>query len=683
MRVVFAVLLLVAGCGDNVRGNISVHVPGQWQSAFADFVKFTEYQGLTLGGDGDFQIHVFQDPAVPPEGYRLDRPTVPDDGGRPIVYTVAVRDILGAQYGAAAALEDLGFRFRHPYDTYSPREPKPGIAGIDQVVHQPQIRVRGFQLHTLHPIEAYFAFWEPAPGNTYDAHRIIDWLIKNRGNYVQWLPLDNIMDKAEHAKWKPFTQELIAYAHSRGVRVGLNIQLFGNSNLQHAFDLYDDPTGVLSVGESVEKRLPLITADLPFDVYDLSFGEFFNTEPQKFVDSVNDVARLLRIFAPQAEMHALVHLGATQRVTYMNRELLYYFLIQYVDPTVIPDIHTVMYYNLYDDAGGAYQHDDFSEHRQYLLDRMCAGLPHAYQPETAYWVAFDNSIPTFLPVYVYSRWRDLDGLRQEGCGPLDNHNLFSTGWEWGYWLNDYTALRASYELATPAELIADAYRPDLGDDAAALVTMLANEQKRALIDQRLAGYLASRDVIIDAGDKFDPPIISQPRRVFFAEVLAPGFDVDGFAAKVVAPLAAHADAVAAIETQLAALVLPDSRWARELREGVAMDHLRTRYIHALYSAVVAKARGGTGADDYERAKVLYDEARPVVAARHGDLHATHRNPPKAGVSKFRLIDRTENWGQYQYGYLFMADTLCFWERELLEVGGVLGTTTETPPGCLF
>jgi hypothetical protein len=314
---------------------------------------------------------------------------------------------------------------------------------------------------------------------------------------------------------------------------------------------------------------------------------------------------------------------------------------------------------------------------------MCAGLPHAYQPETAYWVAFDNSIPTFLPVYVYSRWRDLDGLRKEGCGPLDNHNLFSTGWEWGYWLNDYTALRASYELATPDQLIADAFRPDLGDDAAALVTTLANEQKRALIDQRLAGYVASRDVIIDTGDQFDPPIISQPRRVLFEEVVAPGFDVATFESSVVGPLGTHAEAVAAIEAQLATLALPDSRWSRELRDGVAIDRLRTAYMEALYSAVVAKARGGSGAAEYERATQLFEEAKPVVAARHSDLHATHRNPPKMGVSKFRLIDRGMNWGQYQYGYLYMADTLCFWERELVQVGTILGTTTATPPGCLF
>ncbi|HEY5927425.1 MAG TPA: hypothetical protein VIV11_37330 [Kofleriaceae bacterium] len=683
MRVVLAVLVSLAACGDNVRGNISIASPGAWSTVFDDFVALTEYPGLVRGTGGDFHIEIVEDAAIPLEGYRLEVAATAHGADGAIAYIVSASDVLGAQYGASAALENLGFRFRHPFDIYAPREPKDQGRASD-VVHRPEIRVRGFQLHTLHPIEAYFAFWEPSPGNTYDAHRIIDWLIKNRGNYVQWLPLDNIMEPTEHEKWKPFTQELITYAHARGIRVGLNIQLFGNSNLQHAFDLYDDPDFMEPIAESIDKRLPLIAQDLPFDVYDLSFGEFFNTAPQTFIDSTNEVARLLRVHAPQAEMHALVHVGATQRVTYMNRDLLYYFLLQYADPLIVPDIHTVMYYNLYDDAGGAYHHDDFGEHRQYLLDRMCADLPVAYQPETAYWVAFDNSIPTFLPLYVYSRWRDLDGLSKEGCGPLDNHMLFSTGWEWGYWLNDYTALRASYELAPPGELIADAYGTDLGANAAALVTTLAAEQKRALIDQRLAGYLASRDVIIDAGDKFDPPIISQPRRVFFDEVVAPNFDVDGFEADVVAPLKLHADNVAEIEDDLDALSLADSRWSRELRDGVEIDRLRTLFIHAAYSAVVAKARGASGQAEYDRASELYDRAKQVVASRHGDLHDNHYNPPKPpNGRKLRLLDRTENWGQYQYGYLYMADTLCFWERELVQVGAILGNTTMTPPGCLF
>lgn len=679
MRAVLAVLFVLAACGDNVRGNISVAVPEPWAPAFDDFVAFTDYRGLALGTGGDFQIEVVEDDALPAEGYRIERTggAAESAGSGPLgVWEVHARDLLGAQYGVAAALENLGFRFRHPYAAYAPRQPEDHGEGIGDV-HQPQIRVRGLQLHTLHPIEGYFAFWEPGPGNAHDARRIIDWLIKNRGNFLQWVALDNIMDPAQHETWKAFTQELIAYAHARGVRVGLNIQLFGRSNLQLAFDLHDDESKPLA--DSVAARLPLITSELPFDVYDLSFGEFFNSEPQKFIDSTNEVARQLRTFAPAAEMHAVVHVGATQRVQYAGRDLLYYFLVQYADPAIIPDIHTVMFYNLVDDAGGAYQHDNFDEHRDYLVDRMCAGQRAGYFPETAYWVAFDNSVPMYLPLYVYSRWQDVQYLRDvaqmPGCSPLDEHLLFSTGWEWGYWLNDVTALRTSYEPppASASELIVHAYAPDLGEAGARVVAQLVDEQKTALIEQRLIGYLVGRDVAIDAGDMQTPPIISQPDRITFYDLAADPSRADEVDGKL-AQIEEYADIVAGLQRQLEALDLPNTRWTRELRDGIVMDKLRAEFVVANYRSVLAHLRGGSDAAARDRAMQILATARKQVASRHADMHDTHRR---------RLVDKTPNHTFYQFGYLYMADTLCYWQRELDQAGAMLGNSSEIPNSCLF
>jgi hypothetical protein len=669
---VLASLLCLAACGDNIGGNISVRAPAAWAAVFDDFVALTDRPGLAIGDGGEFHIEVVEDAALPPEGYRIDRAA---GDGDTVGWTVSASDVLGAQYGVAAALENLGFRFRHPFDTYAPREPADRGAEVG-IVHAPQVRVRGLQLHTLHPIEGYFAFWEPSAGSTNDAHRIIDWLVKNRGNYLQWVALDNIMDPAQYEPWQVFTRELIDYAHARGVRVGLNIQLFGKSNLQLAFDLSDDDT--VPLADSVAQRLPLFVMVLPFDVYDLSFGEFFNSEPQKFIDSTNEVARQLREQAPASEMHAVVHVGATQRVQYMDRDLLYYFLVQYADPTIIPDIHTVMFYNLVDDAGGAYQHDNFDEHRDYLVDRMCAGQRVAYFPETAYWVAFDDSVPMYLPLYVYSRWTDLrylaDAAAVPGCSPLDEHLLFSTGWEWGYWLNDVASLHASYELpATPQDLIADAYAPDLGDQGARFVAKLMDAQKQALIDQRLIGYLVGRDVAIDAGDMLDPPIISQPDRITFDDVVADPTLEPELKAKL-ALLEQYVQTLESLEDELGRLELPNSRWSREIADGVALDRMRARFVLASYRTVLAHLDGTSDPGEAELAESLLAEARARVAARHADLHDTHRR---------RLVDKTPNHTFYQFGYLYMADTLCYWQREHDQVAAALGDSSIVPNSCLF
>ncbi len=667
-----AVLLCVlAACGDNVPASISIQAPPDWQTTIGEFIALTP--GVTAGDDGAFRIDLVIDASLPIEGYRVALV-----GDAPRTIEVRAADALGAQYGAAAALEALGYRFRHPFDPAVPVTPTLDRTAVDGAIHAPETRVRGMHLHTLHPIESYFAFWEPSPGSTSDAHRIIDWVIKNRGNYVQWAALDDILEADRGAAWKPFTRELIDYAHARGVRIGLDVELFGLSNLQLAFDLVDTDPASSPVADQIAARLPLITDGLPFDVYDLSFGEFFNADPQVFIAAVDEVQAQLAVRAPQAEMHALIHVGAEQIVSYMGEDLLYYFLVKYASPAIVSDVHTTMFYDLFEPTSGAYHHTDFSAHRAYLYEQQCAGRRPAYHPETAYWVAFDNSVPQYMPLYVRNRWLDLRELRaQSPCPdiPLDNQLLFSTGWEWGYWLNDVTSLRASYELpASPDQLVADAFGIDLAR-ATAPVLALVDLQHVYLHERSLAAYVAGRDVAIDAGRQLN--IVSQPDRITFADVVG-GSDPSS----AIAQLHEYADALAPLVARLDAIDFPAQagRWTDELRDGFHIDQLRVQFVIATYDAVTAFVAGDTArarrrADD--AAGVLAD-ARRVVAHRHADLHDTHRR---------RLVDKASaenpNRTFYQYGYLYNADTLCFWQRELVQVQGILGTTTQSPPGCLL
>lgn len=672
MRAACSLLLVLLACGDNVPASITIS-PAEWQPQLTELIALTPYKDLTLGDDGAFRIELVKDTTLLPESYDLSITAE--------TVTVRANDALGAQYGTTAALEALGFRFRHPFDTYVPV--RPTLDAVPESLlgtHEPDTRVRGMQLHTLHPIEGYFAFWEPSKGSTNDAHRIIDWLVKNRGNYLQWVALDDILDASRAEPWKPFTQELIAYAHARGVRVGLNIQLFGQSNLQNAFDLVDaDPT-VVPVADQIAARLPIVTQDLPFDVYDLSFGEFFNADPAVFISSVNAVKTALNTLAPNAEMHAVVHVGAEQVVTYMGEDLLYYFLVKFADPSIIHDVHTTMFYNLFETASGAYHHDEFKEHRDYLFDQMCQGRKPAYFPETAYWVAFDNSVPQYLPLYVENRRIDLEKLRTDSPCPavrLDNHLLFSSGWEWGYWLHDVTALRASYELPSGSRpLLEHAFGADLGSAVDPVLDLIELQRARLHLGNLMA-YIASRDVAIDAGRALD--IVSQPDRITFADMAGNAYapaELDS----VLAGLTAYADGLDPIAAEIRAANLPNSRWTDELRDGFEIDRLRVRFVIAVYEAMRAHVSGDetTAKARAAVAESLLADAGEVVTRRHADMHDTHNR---------RLVDKagetTSNRTYYQYGYLYNADTLCFWRREFLQVQNYLGNTSSAPPGCLF
>jgi hypothetical protein len=86
-----------------------------------------------------------------PEGYRLE-------GAEP-KWVVHGGDRLGAQYGLAALLEAWGARFSHPYDTRVPAT-FDFAAAVDGEEVAPDVPRRGIHLHTLHPIEGYYDFWE-------------------------------------------------------------------------------------------------------------------------------------------------------------------------------------------------------------------------------------------------------------------------------------------------------------------------------------------------------------------------------------------------------------------------------------------------------------------------------------------------------------------------------------------
>lgn len=684
-----AALAGLAACGDDPAPPpaIVVTTPADLRPAFDDFVAYTPGPGLAVRTPADaaiastYQITVELGLTGCTECYRID--PMGD-----AAWTVHASDRLGAQYGVAEVFELLGYRFRHPYDTYVPERLAPDPAAVQRlgVVRAPEMTERGLHLHTLHPIEPLYALWDPrapstagvVPADPFErGARTFDWIVKNRGNVVQWVALDDILEPTRGAAWRADTVELLARAHRRGLRAGIALQIFGRSSLQAGFDLVDDET--MPIAPQIAARLPHLVDGVPFDIYELSFGEFFGADPAAFIAAIDETYAQIHALAPAAEVTAVIHVGDSpdQHVVYMGEDMIYYFLVQFANPAIVPQVHTVMYYDLFEDAGGAYHHDEFDAHREFLFERLAAGQRVQYKPETAYWVAFDNSVPTYLPLYVRSRWLDLDEIATRsataGHEPLREQLIFSSGWEWGYWQNDVAALRSSFARTShPRDLLADMFGPD---DAALppVISELATIQNQALIVERLAAYFAGRDALIDAGARAG--IIAAPDRIDVDDVaaLAPA-DRDQFEAAVVVRMGAFADAITSLQSTAPPVGVGD-RWTREVVDGIEVDRARARFVHAVYRAALAGARGDTAAGetalgDADRA---FAEARAAVTRRHADRHDPEPD----------LIHPSGNRTIYQYGYLRFAEDLCFWERERVMARNAVRGTTATPPGCFL
>lgn len=668
-------LLALLACGPG-RDSITVYTTEARALAARSFVERLPWEGA--------EVVVTDDPAGAARGKGLAVAWVEDlDCGECYelrrvgkVVEVHAGDVLGLQYGLADVLEQAGFRFHHPVHTYAPER----LGALDEtrfeVRHEPEIGRRGLQMHTLHPIEGLYDFWVPGEGNLDRAKGVIDWVVKNRGDHIQWVALDDIVrNPAKYEPWKAHTAAIIAEAHARGLSVSTGVQLFASGNLQLAFDLLEGQVPPADQPAAVKERMGLLlTEETPFDMINLSFGEFFAEGPEAFLASTNSAKDAMHELSPELEVTGLIHVGADLVVEYQGQEMIYYLLVGFADEDITPWIHTVMYYNLFDDPGGSYHHEEYDQHRTFLLERLEAGRPVAYFPESAYWIAFDNSVPTYLPIYVRSRWEDVRGVRAATGSPMTEHVLFSSGWEWGYWQHDTAFFRMSWkEPADWHELLAFEYAPyDPSGELAGIVNTLGDKQYELLLQARLAPWFASRDSIMEFGYTRD--IVSQPVRLGFDEVHAlPAPELAAFEAETLAGLgeleAAHAEARASFD----ALGLDlEHRFIAEIGDGLAVDADRARFIRALTTAVVAHAKGEDPGPSLAEADAALADGRAVVQRRHANLH----DPEPS-----RLLLPTDNPTLYQYGYLRWADELCFWERERAQVLNLVQSAGLTVPGC--
>ncbi len=674
-----AALLAVAGCEPAPAPSMVIYVVPAHEAVATAFVAPLPIAGVEVrttadpagalgSAEGVPEIALVADLEGCAECYRAERASsgVVVHGDAP----------LGIQYGLAHVLEAMGFRFYHPARTRVPEALALPPAGdpLFGELHAPEMTVRGLHLHTLHPIEPYFALFDPSEASLVEATRILDWIVKNRGNFVQWWGLEGMREDTERARAiRAHQRQVIEHAHLRGLRTGLAVHLFSSSNLQRGYELSD---GGAESAQQIRERLGVLDG-MGFDAFTLSFGEFSAEDAEGFVSILSDAAVAVHERWPEADVNASVHVGDDLRITYMGEEQLYYFLVRYADPSIVPWIHTVMYYDLYSDAGGAYHHADFSEHREYLLARLEAGERVAYHPESAYWVSFDNSVPTYLPLYIRARFLDQSRLREDaqaaGFAPLSEHVTFSSGWEWGYWQTDYLTLRSHYALR-PWEEEVEAMLAPLGDGgrAAGVIAALAELQHRHLVVGRLAAYLAGRDATQLLGRELG--ILGQPDRPTFEEVLAmDAAQQAALEASVVTPLGALAGETAALLDQLGEGA--SDPWLSEVRDGVAIDVHRARFAHALWSAALAAAAGDDPAALIAQAEAELSPARAVVERRHAAMH--DRDPPRLIASRARTLTL------YQYGYLREADRLCFWERELALAKNVLLGMAERVSACVL
>lgn len=617
---------------------------------------------------------------------------------------------LGVGFAAYALLEQLGFAFLHPLEPTRPAALPEALPQLDES-SAPRWPIRGVQLHTMHPLELTELLQGWGPGDPEDLagwqamlpdwDAFLEWMVANRQNRVHWLLLwsQGWAEFGDSSERRDRLHTLVERAHDFGVWAGVDVPI--RLHQQNTWRLVRTDSGVLDeeLAELRDHVDWLMEAEFDYLATESGTTEFTSPDDTRMVAWMDELAVHLDEAHGRTAL-IKIHTSSGQTVEHYDdpwtgEPLNFNFLPHYADPRLGIMPHTVQHYAV-DDPAPTYGNNDFDFMFDFMV-REAGSRTVVWHPEAAYWVSFDVDVPLLLPVYAERRLHDIrliaaaEDAGATGSGgnagvPIDGQLTFSSGWEWGYWVQEVVAARAAWdprtELDDDAALFA-AFDPiarpfgAAGPQVAALLVQLARAQHELLIEGRVDG-VAPDDIVRRNGQAYlqgwepfddltdlgqDVPgltfTMTQPEKLGLVEMRNPLHEPPGYTAELDPLLAAMAsrfdeiaDAFEALAPMIPAEAMP---LYLDLADGARMTALRAAQVHALYLYVDG----------------VYDEPDAVLQARLQDardaldaaavLVAAHEANYR--VEPDRIAAWRPNPTAYDFTYLWTARSLYYWWRD--------------------
>lgn len=571
--------------------------------------------------------------------------------------------------------EQLGFQFLHPRKTIVPQLVAWPIPGTWTLDGKPKFDKRGFHLHTMHPLELTQPLHDPAfPGGPAMIQEYIQWLARNGQNYFEF----SLMEDVDHhlADWVTHAAQFTAYAHDRGILCGLDLSI--HMVQQKAYQLAKfPPHDFRSYEYQIRHRLRiLMRADWDFINLEFALAEFVGGL-EHLRNRLRDAVIAEMDHYPDTKLIGRQHvvkpedeMGGSHGQQSLNVPS---------DPRMGVLVHTVMCYALTDSHAPVYELQNFS-HLHDLLILQNQQRETWFYPESAYWVTFDNSIPLLLLPYLNARYQDIQTCAALG---IPGHVTFSSGWEWGYWLVDWSIARWSWDyerrgnaglaeangqiLTTPTIAGPYQYLRTFFPTAAAAtqVATLADLQQDWLIRGNLLRWLCPSNPT----DELPKPMNKQFQPRGFVNLGDLGYAAKKMPARItdlpIDSLRAYADSVRARCHAVAqALDAADENrdlrpLAQEILDALAVTAYRADHSRHLMEAVQS-TMGLHGRPYKAQTKALIqiaanDRLAAVQLVRQQESRYRYPLPLLAG--KYR------SYTAYDFGYLYTVHDLHFWERE--------------------
>ncbi len=541
--------------------------------------------------------------------------------------------------------EQTGFKFYHTRSYLPPANPDIEWQQLTSLTGKPVFEKMGFHIHSMHPLEITESLLdETYPNALNNVKEYIDWLARSGQNYFEF----NLLESINRKSWIAHAQQITAYAHSRGIFCGVDLSI--HMIQQKAFQLY---SGMAHQQQKIEKSAAWL---LPagFDVWnvELSTTEFSQGNQSKKMQQIQLLNSILE--KNGVKLMSRSHVVKPDKMVSGNKVS--------SNDNILPArhglmVHTVMFYSMLDSIAPVYENKNLQHMRDILLKEK-SKREVWYYPESAYWITFDNSVPMLLLPYLSARLEDINYCEQE---QVTGHLTFSSGWEWGYWLIDWSIARWSWNYSKndiPVTKNALQYVHDISSNKnfTDYVDRSLELQQQHIKDEQLIRVMTAQTITDEIGGKFNLEFHPRPQYPYkYIRNKANTEELAFVQRNYLDKLKIFTDVSEKNTTDTSHLNAVE----QEIYDGIQITYLRAMHRYQTLSYLVHYRTDKLAKTKKDLSTYLNDAEKVRLSAlaivRHREQG--YRYPVTA------MSTQRKDHTCYHFGYLFPVHDLHFWERE--------------------
>jgi hypothetical protein len=566
----------------------------------------------------------------------------------------------GVSFGLYGLLQQqLGFSFYHPREMIVPHLDSLLMNAPFEMEAKALFDKKGFHLHTQHPLELTEQLHDGTiPNALEDIKQYIDWLVRNGQTYFEFCLLENIDRKV----WIDHAKAMVDYGHQRGLIMAVDLSL--HMIQQKTFQLYKTPPqSFRRKKKQIDKNLAWLNK-AGWDIYNMEFAtaEFVGGNREKkellrlhIIDwlAKNSKAKLMgrkHVVKDENEMMAKDHLemDSTQKALDSQRGIL---------------IHTVMFYDMTEKQAPVYENKDL-RHMYDLMLKEKEERETWYYPESAYWITFDVSIPMLLLPYLNARLSDIDTCVKHD---IPGHITFSSGWEWGYWLFDWSIAHWSWQYTVNGKVVErkpnDMIEKLFGQsNIAGFLKQHLDVQQKMLKDENLIQWLTAMTVTDEM--PFGLSQNYEPRPPHFYKDIANNItleQLDEIQINYIPQLHKFGSKTVSLCDKIVRNMTAENsnELLKEFVDALRVTGLRS--IHRFYTLqyLLDRRRAEITGKPFTNQKLLNDAA----TVRNEALEVVKRREQLYRYPVENIGRKHYSHTAYQHGYLYSVSNLHFWNRE--------------------